>query len=331
MLAGRSFDVVAVGHAIVDVLAPTTDDVVASLGLAKGTMTLVDAERAEAIYGSLGAATKASGGSAANTCAGLASLGADAAFVGKVADDELGHEFTTDIRAAGVAYDVPPGRGGPGTGRCLVLVTPDAERTMCTNLGIGDHLGAGDIDAGLVAGARILYLEGYLCGLDSTRATIAAAVDAAGAGGTEVALSLSDPAWVAMHKDALTEVMGRCSIVFANEAEAMGITGAPDGEGALKALGDTVPTAVVTRGAGGCLVAVDGEILAVPAEAVDAVDTTGAGDLFAAGFLYGHLRAAGPEVAARLGALAAGEVITHFGARPRASLASLAACRGLLG
>ena len=168
----RSVDVVAIGHAIVDVLAPATDALVASLDLAKGTMTLVDDERSARIYDALGATTAVSGGSAANTCAGLASLGAVAAFIGKVRDDELGRLFGADIRGAGVAFDVPVATAGKGTGRSVILVTPDAERTMCTSLGIGDHLGPDDVDDALIGRSQVLYVEGYLCGLDATDATI---------------------------------------------------------------------------------------------------------------------------------------------------------------
>lgn len=361
-----TLDVVAVGHAIVDVLAPVADDLVDSLGLTKGTMTLVDDERSSAIYESLGAVRASSGGSAANTCAGLASLGAKAAFIGKVRDDDLGRVFVEDIRAAGVEFDVPPASGatgdgadpvgttagagtaygtgtgagtadgagtgtGSGTGRCLVLVTPDAERTMCTCLGVGDHLAAHDIDPSTISAAKILYIEGYLCGLESTEATIAAALDAAGAAGVDVALSLSDPFWVVSHGDALAKVLERSALVFANEAEAIGMTGAPDAESAVRALAERVPTVVVTRGAGGCMVSAGAGVIAVPAEKVGkVVDTTGAGDLFAAGFLYGHVRGLDPQRCARLGGLSAGEVISHFGARPHESLAALAAGRGLI-
>lgn len=326
-------DVVALGHAIVDVLAPVPEEVVASLGLAKGTMTLVDEERSSQIFATLQGTTKASGGSAANTCAGLASFGARAAFVGKVSEDDLGREFTDDIRAAGVGYDVAPSPdGGQGTGHCLVLVTPDAERTMCTSLGIGGSIFPSDIDAGLIARARVVYLEGYLCGLPSTDSTLDAVIEEAEKAGVELALSLSDPFWVETHGDALGKVLEHCSVLFSNEAEAMGLTAAADAGAALRSLNAQVPTVVVTRGAAGCLVGSGGETFEVPADAVpQVVDTTGAGDLFAAGFLYGHVRGLGAERCAHLGGLAAGEVIGHFGARPLASLAALAGDRGLAG
>jgi sugar/nucleoside kinase (ribokinase family) len=326
----KDVDVVAIGHAIVDVLGPVSDDTVTGLGLTKGTMLLVDSQRSDAIHRSLEAVTTQSGGSAANTCAGLASLGGSAAFVGKVADDEMGAEFASDIRAAGVAYRVTPAAGGPPTGRCLVLITPDAERTMCTDLGAGDHLSAADVDPDLIGRARVLYLEGYMCGLESTREAIAAALDAAESSGTEVALSLSDPFWVQLHGEELAAVVQRCALVFANEAEAMSLTGAGDTEKAAAALGDVAGTAVVTRGPAGCLVASRGQVLAFPAERLETVvDTTGAGDLFASGYLLGHVRGLRPEAAARLGAMAAAEVITHFGARPQAPLAALAVDRGI--
>ncbi len=321
----RKAEVVGVGHAIVDVLAPATDDLVTSLGLAKGTMALVDDERSAHIFEALGSTTASSGGSAANTCAGLASLGAAVAFIGKVRDDDLGRAFGHDIRRAGVDFDVDPATGGAGTGRCVVLVTPDAERTMCTSLGIGDHLGPDDIDEDLIRRSRVLYLEGYLCGLDATDATIDRALEAASAGHTEVALSLSDPYWVATHGGALERVLGQSQIVFANEAEASGLTGATDVEAAVAALAERCATVVVTRGAAGSIVAEAGRVTHIPAEAVrQVVDTTGAGDLFAAGYLFGHARGLDPRRSARLGARCAAEVIAHFGARPEVSLAALA-------
>ena len=347
----RTVDVVAIGHAIVDVLAPADDALVASFGLTKGTMTLVDDERSARIYAALGQATASSGGSAANTAAGLASLGARVDFVGKVRDDELGRIFVDDIRAAGVDFSCEAALGGPGTGRCVIMVTPDAERTMCTSLGISDHLAPADLDTGRIARAQVLYIEGYLCGLDATKATIDAALDAAAAGGTQVALSLSDPYWVASQRDALSRVLVRADLVFANEAEAFGMTGVTDVEEAVVALARRCPTVVVTRGKGGSIVGLAtpaGASGAAPAGASGAapagvelvlvaaqpvgrvVDTTGAGDLFAAGYLFGHVRGYGSERSARLGALSASEVIAHFGARPQVPLGRLAARAGLL-
>ncbi|HWG74684.1 MAG TPA: adenosine kinase [Acidimicrobiales bacterium] len=345
----RTVDIVAIGHAIVDVVAPTDDALVASFGLTKGTMTLVDDERSERIYGALGPATASSGGSAANTAAGLASLGVRVAFAGKVGDDDLGRVFSDDIRAAGVDFSISAAEGGPGTGRCVIMVTPDAERTMCTSLGVSDRLDPEDLNAGQIARAQVLYIEGYLCGLEATEATIEAALAAAAEGGTQVALSLSDPSWVSSHREALAQVLGHADLVFANEAEALDMTGAADVEEAVVALAGRCPTVVVTRSAAGAVVGVaakasagasagapagaagDVAVFRVAAEHVGrVVDTTGAGDLFAAGYLHGHVRGYGPERSARLGALSAAEVVSHFGARPQVPLVALAAGAGLL-
>ncbi|MGH9076183.1 MAG: adenosine kinase [Acidimicrobiales bacterium] len=317
-------EVVAVGHAIVDVLASATDEKVASLGLVKGTMTLVDGERAARIHDSLGPTTASSGGSAANTAAALASLGARVAFVGNVGDDRLGAAFGADIRASGVEYSVPPATAGAGTGRCLVMVTPDAERTMATSLGTGGCLGPADVDAALFASCRLLYVEGYLCGLESTQAAMERALAEAVAGGAQVALSLSDPYWVDSHRAGLEWMLERADVVFANEAEALGMAGVSDLGEAVRVLARRCPTVVVTQGAGGAMVAGTGHVVHVGAESVDpVVDTTGAGDLFAAGYLFGHLRGLGPARSARLGARCAAEIISHYGARPLVSLAGL--------
>lgn len=321
---------VAVGHAIVDVLANAGDGVLDRLGLRKATMTLVDSARAEQVEAALTPVAVASGGSAANTAAGLASLGTRAGFVGRVADDRLGRLFAADIAAAGVSFEVPRATAGPPTGRSVVLVTPDAEKTMCTDLGAGALLGAGDIDAGAIAAARIVYVEGYLCGGDHTSAALAAVVDAAAAGSTTVALSLSDPAWVQLQRVALDAMLDHAGMVFANEEEACLLSGAASAEAAVERLRARCPTVVVTCGAEGSLVAVGDQRVRVPAEqAASAVDTTGAGDLYAAGFLHGVLRGAQPSECARLGSLCAAEVVGHMGARPLVSLASLAEAAGV--
>jgi sugar/nucleoside kinase (ribokinase family) len=324
-------EVVAVGHAIVDVLSPSDDSLVSSLGLEKGTMTLVDEEQSEKIYASLGPASEASGGSAANTAACLASLGASVRFVGRVRDDGLGRVFTHDIRAIGVHFDVPPATSGPATGRCMIMVTPDAEKTMCTNLGAGALLEPSDIDLDAVAAARVLYLEGYLCGDGHTAAAVDVAVSAARDAGTLVAFSGSDPAWVEFQGDALRALAGRADILFANEQEALGLAQTGDLDEAIRRLRRRCPTVAVTLGARGCVVASEGGTVTVPAAPVArVVDTTGAGDSFAAGFLYGVVTGKDPEVSARLGALAAGEVVSHIGARPLAHLEVLAGAAGLL-
>ena len=318
--------VVTMGHAIVDVLAPVEDALVAGFGLAKGTMTLVGPDRAEQIYAALGQTTTASGGSAANTAAGLASLGERAAFVGKVRDDALGDAFSRDIRAAGVDFTVPAGTDGPATGRCLVMVTPDAEKTMCTSLGIGDLLGPTDIDLGLVGSARVLYLEGYLCGQEHTDAAVGLAVGAAREAGTLVALSLSDPLWVELHGKDIAPLLERVDLLFANESEARCMARTDTVESAVEELAERCPLVVVTRGAAGSVVATGGDRFVVPAAEVRrVVDTTGAGDLFAAGYLYGAVRGWEPARSARLGAAVAAEVVSHMGARPLVPLASLVA------
>ncbi len=325
--------VVALGHPIVDVLSPCQDEQVASLGLEKGTMTLVDEAEAERIYAGLGPATEASGGSAANTAACLASLGAAAEFIGKVADDGLGQVFAHDIRASGVRFEVPPSPAGsgPGTGRCLVMVTPDAEKTMCTNLGVGAFLQPADIDRAAVSAARVLYLEGYLCGKDETSEAVDAAVEQARRAGTLVAFSASDPAWVHLHLDELSALLDRVDILFANEPEALGLSGRSNLDDALEHLAKRCPTVAVTLGGKGCVVAGPDGTVTVAARPVDhVVDTTGAGDSFAAGFLYGVINDLGPELSARIGSLAAGEIVSHIGARPLTRLSALAAESGLI-
>jgi sugar/nucleoside kinase (ribokinase family) len=323
-------EVVAVGHAIVDVLAPSEDSLVAGFGLQKGTMTLIDDADAERIYAALGPATEASGGSAANTAACLASLGASVEFTGKVRNDGLGGVFTHDIRAAGVRFEVPPSDSGPGTGRCLVMVTPDAEKTMCTNLGAGALLSPDDLDETAIATAKVVYIEGYLCGKPETDPAVDRAVAIAREQGTLVALSGSDPAWVELMRSRLDSLLDHVDIFFANEAEACGLTGADTVESALGALSRRCPTVAVTLGAKGSIVAQGTDVVSVPAAPVtQVVDTTGAGDSYAAGFLYGAVRELGPERSARLGALAAAEIVSHLGARPLSRLSDLVATAGV--
>jgi len=325
-----TLDVVAVGSAIVDVLAHVDDTLVTAHGLTKGTMVLIDHDRAAAIYDSMPPGVEVSGGSAANTAAGVASLGGRAGFIGKVRDDALGEIFTHDLRSTGVVYTVPAGTAGPPTARSLILVTPDAERTMNTYLGTAGELSAGDVDEGLVSSARITYVEGYLVGLPSAEGALAAAVDAAHRAGRRVALTLSDPAWVALQKEAFSTVLPSVDVLLGNEAEALELTGEPELEAALRALTKTTPVVAVTRGAAGAVASDGNGMVSVAAEPVRRVeDTTGAGDLFAAGFLLGLARERPLEDCLRLGALAAAEVISHIGARPQTSLAELAAAQGL--
>jgi sugar/nucleoside kinase (ribokinase family) len=299
-------------------------------------MTLVDDVQAEKVYASLGPTTEVSGGSAANTAACLASLGASVSFIGKVRDDPLGRVFIRDIRAAGVSYSIPPAPArpdgeGPGTGRSLIMVTPDAEKTMCTNLGIGALLTAADVDVELIGAARLLYVEGYMVGSGFADVAVERAVAAARAAGAQVALSLSDPVWVELHREELDGLLDRVDLVFANEQEACGLTGLGDVEAAVVALSRRTSTVAVTRGPLGSVVSSGEDVVSVPAaEVARVVDTTGAGDSYAAGFLYGVIRDMGPAECARLGALAAAEVVGHLGARPQQSLAVLADAAGLL-
>ncbi|MCC7273980.1 MAG: adenosine kinase [Alphaproteobacteria bacterium] len=316
-------DVVGIGNAIVDVLAHADDGFLAREGLAKGTMALIDAERADTLYGRMGPGIEMSGGSAANTMAGIASLGGRAAYIGKVRDDALGGIFRHDITAAGVTFATPPATAGAATARCLILVTPDAQRTMSTYLGACVDLGPDEVDEATVAGAAVTYLEGYLFDPPKAREAFVRAARLARKNGRKVALSLSDPFCVDRHRGAFRAfVRDHVDVLFANEVEVLSLTGAVDFDGALQAIRATVPTAVLTRSAKGSVVVAGAEVHVIDAAPVArVVDTTGAGDLYASGFLHGLT--AGRDLAAcgRLGALAAAEVIGHFGARPETPLA----------
>jgi sugar/nucleoside kinase (ribokinase family) len=331
MTAAR-YDVLGIGNAIVDVLARTDDDFLVRQNMRKGAMTLIDEERATAIYDAMGPAVEISGGSAANTIVGCASLGGRAAFVGKVKDDELGRVFAHDIRAAGVAFDTPPAFDGPSTARCYVLVSPDGERTMNTYLGAAQDLHPRDIDPDTIAAAAITYLEGYLWDPKHAKDAFLKAAAAAHEAKRMVALTLSDAFCVDRWRDEFLGLVraGTVDLLFANAAELHSLYQTADFDTALAALRGEARLAVVTRSENGCMVVSRDQVLAVPAAPVErVVDTTGAGDLFAAGFLYGVSQGAGHERAASLGALAAAEVIQHLGARPEASLKALAQERGL--
>jgi sugar/nucleoside kinase (ribokinase family) len=331
MTAAR-YDVLGIGNAIVDVLTRTEDDFLVKHGMTKGAMTLIDEARATSIYDAMGPTVEISGGSAANTIVGVASFGARAAFVGKVKDDELGRVFAHDIRAAGVAFDTPPAFEGPSTARCYVLVTADGERTMNTYLGAAQDLHPRDIDTAAVAGAAITYLEGYLWDPKHAKEAFLKAASAAHEAKRMVALSLSDAFCVDRWRDEFLGLVrdGTVDLLFANEGELRSLYQTADFDTALTALRGEARLAVVTRSEKGCVVATRDKVLPVPAASVaKVVDTTGAGDLFAAGFLTGIAQGAGHERAAQLGALAAAEVIQHLGARPQASLKALAQERGL--
>jgi sugar/nucleoside kinase (ribokinase family) len=320
-------DVLAIGNAIVDVIAATDDDFLAREGLDKGSMRLIDAEEAKRLYDKMGPGREISGGSAGNTAAGVAMLGGRAGFVGQVADDQLGEVYTHDIRSVGVEFTTPARPAGDtSTGRVLVLVTPDAQRTMNTFLGAAQHLDTKALDEEQVRSASILYLEGYLWDPETPRAAMERAIDVAREAGRKVAFTLSDSFCIARHRDGFNALIdsGRIDILFANEDEILGLTGAQDFEAAVTSAAGRVPLLVVTRSEKGAI-AVQGEARAeVRAEPVDEViDTTGAGDLFAAGFLTGHAQGRSLEQSLRMGAIAAAEVISHYGARPEADLRAL--------
>jgi sugar/nucleoside kinase (ribokinase family) len=331
-MSSAKYDVLGIGNAIFDVLVRTDEGFLAAHGMSKGGMSLIDEARAAAIYRDMGPAVEMSGGSAANTIVGLASLGARAAYVGKVRDDQIGRLYTHDIRAAGVAFETRPAANGPATGCSYILVTPDGERTMNTYLGAAQELSAADIDPSQVAASALLYLEGYLWDPANAKEAFVKAATIAHQADRQVALTLSDSFCVDRYRDEFLELMrnGTVDLVFANEAELHSLYQSSDFDTALKLLRGDARLAVVTRSERGCVVASKDEVTAVPAFRVEKiVDTTGAGDLFAAGFLHGLARGVGHADAAGLGALAAAEVIQHIGARPQVSLKELAQQNGL--
>jgi sugar/nucleoside kinase (ribokinase family) len=326
-MAAPAFDVLGIGNAIVDVIARTEDDFLVRQKMRKGAMQLIDAAEAERIYEAMGPSVEVSGGSAANTVVGVAGLGARAAFVGKVKDDELGRIFAHDIRAAGVSFATPPASNGPPTGRCYVLVTPDGERTLNTYLGAAQDLHPNDIDAQAISSAAIVYLEGYLWDPPHAKEAFLKAAAIAHAGGRSVALSLSDAFCVDRYRAEFLHLIRSHTVdlVFANEHELHSLYETSDFDAAVNALRTDARAAVVTRSEKGCLVVTREETDAVAACPVErVVDATGAGDLFAAGFLVGMARANDYRTAARLGGLLAAEVIQHLGARPEVALRDLA-------
>jgi len=333
-MSATRFDVLGIGNAIVDVIARTEDDFLIKQKMHKGSMQLIDEVRAQSIYDAMGPAVEISGGSAANTTVGVASLGARAAFVGKVKDDELGHVFAHDIRAAGVAFETPPASEGPSTARCYILVTPDGERTMNTFLGAAQDLHPNDIDPDMIAAAEITYLEGYLWDPPRAKEAFLKAADIAHGAGRMVALTLSDAFCVDRYRGEFLDLVRKQTVdlIFANERELHSLYQTADFDTAVSALRADVRLGVVTRSEKGCLVVTREQTAAVHASPVErVVDATGAGDLFAAGFLVGLSRGTGYRAAAQLGALAAAEVIQHLGARPESSLKSLAEQSGLSG
>lgn len=317
----QQVDVVGVGNAIVDVLATASDEFVAGQGLDKGSMSLIDADRAQELYAMIGQSVKASGGSAANTIAGIASFGGAAAYIGKVSHDELGSVFAEDMRSIGVSFEQTPATEGPATAMCLVLVTPDAQRTMSTFLGVSALLEPDDVDPTVVQRAPLLFCEGYLWDADSAKQAIRKAMDLAIADGNKVALTLSDTFCIERHHEEFLElVAGPVEVLFANRAELTTLYEC-DLDTAVSKVADQVELACVTLSEEGSLLVSDGEIIKIEPELVGpVVDTTGAGDQYAAGVLYGLSRGMDLPTVGRLGSLAAGEVISHLGPRPERPL-----------
>lgn len=321
-----TLDILGIGNAIVDVIARADDAFLAARGLPKGGMRLIDAAEAERLYGEMGPGTESSGGSAGNTCAVAAALGARVGFLGKVADDQLGAVFGHDIRAAGVRFPTKPLAGGAPTARCLILVTPDAQRTMNTFLGACVHFGEADLSEADIASAKVTYLEGYLFDPPAAQAAFRAAARVARANGRKVAITLSDPFCVGRHRDAFRAfVRDDADILFANEAEILALYETDDFERAAAMAAKDVGIAALTRSEKGSVVVAGGERHAVPARPTEVVDTTGAGDAYAAGFLAAWSRGLPLPECGRWGSVAAAEVISHFGARPQTDLKALVA------
>jgi len=319
-----TYDVVGLGSAIVDAITHADDAFVEEWGIEKGGMTLIDEQRAHLLYDAMGPASETSGGSAANTVAGVASFGGRAAFIGTVRDDQLGEIFRHDIRACGVDFDVPPGTEGPSTARCLILVTPDAQRSMSTYLGISSLVDPANVDEELVASSKVVYCEGYLWDMPQTIEAIKKAFDHARQAGGKVGFALSDDFCVDRHRDDwLRLVDERVDLLFANEEEICALYECGFDE-AAEAVRGRCEIAVLTRSEHGSVVVTADETIRVPAEPVHVEDTTGAGDLYAAGFIYAHTQGQDLETCARLGSAAAAEVISHLGARPLIPLKEIA-------
>ena len=325
-MADAAIDILAMGDAIVDVIASCDEAFLDAHHLPKGSMQLLTPAEADSLYAAMGQAREMSGGSAANSMAGIAAMGGKAAFIGQIADDQLGTIFEHDMHALGVRFETPPLAGDLPTGRCLILVTPDAQRTMNTCPGASHELDVGALDEALIASAAILYLEGYLWGPDKPRAAMLKAVEIAHRAGREVAFTLSESVCIAGRREGFAAMIdgGGIDLLFANQDEALQLTGRADPDSALTELAAKVATLVVTRGADGATAISHGERISIPAASVaQIVDTTGAGDLFAAGFLTARAKGASLERCLWTGAIAAGEVIKHYGARPIVDLKAL--------
>jgi sugar/nucleoside kinase (ribokinase family) len=325
-MADATLDIVAMGDAIVDVIASCDDEFLTAHNLPKGSMQLLTPAEADDLYEAMGVAREMSGGSAANSMAGIAAMGGDSAFIGQVAEDQLGLIFEHDMHALGVRFETPPLEGGPPTGRCLILVTPDGQRSMNTCPGASHELSSSALDRDLIASASILFLEGYLFGPDKPRAAMMEAIKVAHSAGRKVAFTLSESVCIAGRKESFSRMIdgGGVDLLFANEDEALQLTGRTDLESALGELKAKVPTLVITKGPLGAIGVENGESIAIPAAPVEqVVDTTGAGDLFAAGFLAARCKGASLERCLWTGAIAAGEVIKHYGARPIVDLKAI--------
>jgi fructokinase len=324
-MTAKTLDVVGIGNAIVDVLVQADDDLIDNFDLTKGTMALVDEQQAERLYAHVGPGLETSGGSAANTLAGIAQLGGRAGFIGRVRDDQLGGIFAHDIRSVGARYETPAATAGPSTARCLILVTPDAQRTMCTYLGASVGLDPADLDLAMVAQAKVLYLEGYLWDSDEAKSAFIAAAEVARANGGEVALSLSDAFCVERHRDSFQELVdGHVDILFANEMEITSLYKANSFEEAAEQVRGRCRIAALTRSEQGSLILNGaGSHSIEPFTLGPLVDTTGAGDLYAAGFLHAYTQGRSVEACGRLGSLCAGQVVTQLGPRPQGDLREL--------
>lgn len=330
-MAEIKFDVAGIGNALVDVIANADDKFLGDNGIQKGGMTLVDARRADELYGRMGEALEMSGGSCANTIAGLASLGGKGAFFGKVKDDQLGQVFQHDIKTLGVAFPSPVAKEGAPTGRCLILVTPDAQRSMNTFLGAAQNMTADDINADVIKASFATYMEGYLWDQPGAKEAFLKAAKIAREAGRIVSLTLSDSFCVARYRDEFRKLAkDEVDLLFANEAELLSLYETESFDEALALVREDCKFAALTRSEKGAVVVANGEVHKVPADKVaQVVDTTGAGDLFAAGFLFGLARGYNPVHCGKLGAMAAAEIISHYGPRPLISLAELAKARGL--
>ncbi|MBI1214809.1 MAG: adenosine kinase [Alphaproteobacteria bacterium] len=320
-----AYDIVGIGNAIVDVLSKTAEDFLKVNKIHKGTMTLIEAEQADELYSKMGPGMEMSGGSAANTVAAFAGMGGRAGYIGKVSNDQLGKVFRHDISAVGVSFDTPPLEDGPSTARCLILITPDAQRTMCTYLGACVWIAPSDLNAEMIKSAKVTYLEGYLFDRDRAKQTFRKACEIASGAGRKVSLTLSDPFCVDRHRDDFLDLINDgVDIVFANEAEIFKLYETEDMNNIIHNLRESCETGVITRSDKGSLIVTPTEVVEVAAEPVaEVVDTTGAGDMYAAGFLYGYTRGKSAAECGRLGSIAAAEIISHVGARPQANLQEL--------